>query len=302
MHAFGHFMQSWKQQYNRQWSWHIGKCSKSEHISTEFEVSPSTVFIIWNTYTSAFDAFDAQRDNYFIKLRYSLNNRSLVMEHACCNIYNLKALAGPDRMNIQASDDLKQNVASTLASNTLNGMALKIQDLWAWIDCYDYWPSTYITIHVLGRHPMHVLSLLPFWICIITLQSQGEPCNWRWSVQVCKDVGNQFISTNSGVSALIPNKLRQEGIYRSDLVLWIFYSLHAGKSFLRIPFFLIFVVLMRIGTLQMDVMHFLPCYKWTICCNLAKLQWDLSKITISLQNLIVPIKDYSCREWKVHIP
>ena len=29
-------------------------------------------------------------------------------------------------MNIQASDDLKQNVASTLASNTLNGMALKI--------------------------------------------------------------------------------------------------------------------------------------------------------------------------------
>lgn len=247
MHAFGHFMQSWKQQYNRQWSWHIGKCSKSEHISTEFEVSPSTVFIIWNTYTSAFDAFDAQRDNYFIKLRYSLNNRSLVMEHACCKIYNLKALAGPDRMNIQASDDLKQTVASTLASNTLNGMALKIQDLFMGMNrllcAYDYRPSTYITIHVLGRHPMHVLALLPFWICIITLQSQGEPYNWRWSVQVCKDVGNQFISTNSGVSALIPNKLRQEGIYRSDLVLWIFYSLHEGniiihscKSYLRIPF------------------------------------------------------------------
>ena len=170
---------------------------------------------------------------------------------------------------------------------------------------YDHRPSTYITIHVLGRHPMHVLALLPFWICIITLQSQGEPYNWRWSVQVCKDVGNQFISTNSGVSALIPNKLRREGI---DLVLWIFYSLHAGniiihscKSFLRIPFFLIFVVLMRIGTLQMDVLHFLSCYKWTICCNLAKLQRDLSKITISLQTLIVPIKYYSYRERKVHI-
>jgi len=39
------FIQSQCQPYNRQWSWHISKCSESEQVTPEFEVNPSLYLV-----------------------------------------------------------------------------------------------------------------------------------------------------------------------------------------------------------------------------------------------------------------